>query len=119
MEAAITDRVKEMIGDAVERLSLGDEISWDASLSASPNGIVILIPLAMRSPLIGQEILNVAGLPVEQVIHPQQEAIDGMVSQMIEALREQRSEILSGEVSNNGGGEGLSLPGQDQPEVNP
>lgn len=106
---SLNSRIEELVPEAIDKYALGDDIYWGYGLGATPQGPAVIFSFAMASGLLGQDGLNVIAIPVDQIMRPTSEAVDNMVSTVIEQLREHRTEALS--QANGHGDQGPVIPG--------
>jgi hypothetical protein len=106
------EQVNGFIRDALDRLSLNDQIEWAVTLVPQPNqrggiGAALFGSFSMPSGILGQWITKVVTISPVGVT---QEAVDGMVTALIEELRANRSQVLL-QVTKGNNGHGERSPG--------
>ena len=92
---SITDNLKAMIGEAVERFSNGDKVEWDIALIFNPQGPpVYFVSMVLPSAVIGD--YHQAGGLLERGHGVVQTEIDELVRGALERLRDERTQALTG-----------------------
>lgn len=93
---AIMDPIRERIPRLLDELSFGEDLQWEANcqLQPIPGGMapMVGIILVMNSPILGQEILGAAAVPLG--LAQNDETLLGQLRQMWEGLCSQRSQML-------------------------
>lgn len=91
----VSARLAEYVDDALERYAPGEEIVWEAGLTALPSGgLAVVLVLWVPSPVLGEMVLayNIVSNPVHG---PQdRDLVDTTVHTLIEQLRRTCSEAL-------------------------
>jgi hypothetical protein len=91
------DPIRERIPRLLDELSFGEDLQWEANVQLQPipgNGMapMVGIILVMNSPVLGQEILGAAAVPLG--LAQADETLLGQLRQMWEGLCAQRSQML-------------------------
>lgn len=89
----ITQRVTPMIDGAIERHRGGDDIVWDTGVVLHPEqGPMHVLTLNMPSAIVGSVIHSTAIIP--SLIHVTEADLDKTIPELIENMRQQRTEML-------------------------
>lgn len=93
----ITDDVTTWVRAALETGAHGERVRWEASFQMIPTdqGMqpAIWLLLSMASPVLGQELMNLAPLGLDAL---NERAVTNVVAESLEVLRRRRSEALAG-----------------------
>ena len=90
----ITDQIKDMASNALDRLRQGDEVEWDISLVVMPQSPPVhFITILLPSPILGEHLQ--AGGFIEQAHKISQTDMDDFVQAALENLRAERSAKLT------------------------
>lgn len=106
----MTDQLKEMISDALDVHSQGDQIDWDLGSGMGPdNQLFHFLTLVAPSPILGETIM--AGGMIVGFANVKPEQLASLVQQALEQIRQARSAKLSEELpKQTQAGPGLVLP---------
>jgi hypothetical protein len=97
MSQSITDKIKEHVNNSIDAFSQGETIEWDVFPIMGPEGNVAhCISLVGSSPVLG-ETIQTSGL-IMGAKDAQGENIAQYVQQALEAIRQQRTKLLSTEL---------------------
>lgn len=98
------DRMKQLIEGALNRLAMGESITWDLALGVAqgPTGPfpVYTLLVGIPSALIGQRQVGIAQIPFDAELT--EESAYESVRNMLNQMRDERSQELS--ASNGSGG---------------
>lgn len=108
MSYRLTARIAEWIEAAIEKHGAGETFMWDVALAPSQQGAAVLIVVMTPGAVLNTVIhtTSVIGSPSSAT----EADIDGIIPQMIEAVRAERSRALA--IGNGGPVEGLQTPSQ-------
>lgn len=108
-QLSMTDKLKELVSEAIDRHSNGEDVSWDIGSGMQQNQLFHFLTLVVPSPVLGETIM--AGGMIGGANNIDQAKIDTMVSQALEQVRQARSEKLKSDVAQvASSGGGLILP---------
>ena len=97
-QLSMTDKLKELVGEALDRHAAGEDIAWDIGSGMGPNNQLFhFLTVVAPSPVLGESIM--AGGIIGGANLIDQDKIDTMVYQALEQIRAARSEKLTGEVA--------------------
>jgi hypothetical protein len=113
-EASMTDKLKSLVSEALDKYSHGDQVDWDIGSGMGPNNQLFhFLTLVVPSPVLGENIM--AGGVIGGANNIDGSKIDTMVNQALEQIRAARTQKLNeslAQVPVTETASGLVLPGQ-------